>query len=94
MFIFLQAAGSLAVGAHHFVHARVGHAFGEILNPDHGILVLAQHFDDDQAFSGYARMFEARITIIAIGNDFDQRAHHIFADRLIRLLNCHAVCVL
>ena len=54
----------------------------------------AQHININFAAYRPACLFEAQIAVVAIGDDLDQRAERILANRLICLLNGNAVGVL
>src|SRR5258707_8486734 len=56
--------------------------------------MFPQWVNDDLAAGVGACVFETRVTVIAVGDDLDQRAQYILADRLIRLLQGYPVGVL
>ncbi len=94
MQIFFQSAGGFAIRANDFIHAGIVHAFGEVTHTDDGVLVFSPNIDHDLAAGGLARIIDAGITVVAVGDDLDQGAQNILADRLIRLLQGDPVSVL
>ena len=94
MHILLHTAGRFAVCADNLVHVQVIHALRKVTDADHGIPSLPPNINDGLAAGTNAKIFQAGITVVAVGDDLDQGAQNVLADRLVRLLQGNPVSIL
>jgi hypothetical protein len=73
---------------------NIVHALRKIADTDDRIIVLPQHINNNLTANLQTCVFQAGITVVAVGNDLHQRAHDILADRLVCLLQGNPVSVL